>query len=144
MPIAHLCDPGLELTVSVWERGVEAREWHEHLRRLGLDPDFPNTWKHLVDMRFGFPVPSFDASAIQEGIDYMLRHRPLVAGNRVAFVTGVELKRIRLFQRLAEAAEVTAEVFSRHGDACTWLEVDSSLAAERIAAVREVLRRGEA
>ncbi len=141
MPITHICQPPRELVISVWEGSVTAAEWMAHLRELQLDPGFPSTWKHLVDMCFGATAPSFGASEIQEGVDFLASRGSASAGRRVAIVTGADIKTARLFRDLAESARVTSEVFSDLHPACAWLAINREEAAAVIAALREKLTR---
>ena len=127
--------------ITVWEGQVHAVEWIAHLRELQEDPEFPSTWKHLVDMRFGGAASSFGAAAIQEGVDYLASRRSASAGRQVAIVTGADVKKARLFRDLAESAQVNSEVFPNLEAACSWLAINAAEAAGVIAGLREKLIR---
>ena len=141
MAIAYLCDPDRDLAISVWDGTVGPEEWLSHLRQLRQDPGFLSTWKHLVDMRFGATDPSFGAATIQEAVDYLIQRQSVIAGRRVAIMTGAEQKKARLFQDLAESAQVEVRVFADLRGASEWLGIDPAKAEDSIARLRETLLR---
>jgi hypothetical protein len=143
MAIAYRCDPESELTVSVWDGPVSAKEWHAQLRRFREDPEAGATWKHLVDMRFGQGDSGFDAAAIQRGIDFMTHNVSQFAGMRLAVVSGTEHESVRFFGNLAEQAKVSVVAFQDLPSACAWLGVEPSRTVELIAAIRmDMVGRG--
>jgi hypothetical protein len=141
VPIRHVCLTRKELIVTVWEGSVSSEEWLTHLRELQEDPEFLSVWKHLVDMRFGATDPSFGAETIQRGVDYLNTRRSTVAGRRVAIVTGADLMKARLFQGLAESADLTSKVFTDLSAACSWLGVAPADATPSISELRELMIR---
>ena len=57
-------------------------------------------------------------------------------------VTGADLMKARLFQGLAESAELTSEVFADLNAACAWLGIEPADASPSIAELRELMVRG--
>ena len=137
MGIKYRVDSEKHIIFVVWQGGVTADEWFEHIQRLIADPFWPSISVMLADLYSITDLSSIEEAEIEHAVALFNSVPEPLSNKRVAVVAGNAFWKSRRFSQLISPFGPSVIVFNDLGTACVYLGIKSMEASKAIQQLRE-------